>query len=134
MYSTQRASQLMLVDEASLRALRSRDITTPEDYEQSKMAWTSLAARSLMHAMGTTWAIAEGGAAGPTFNHGVTSGFTVVTVCARPEQEGDEPREWQRLWRTGRADRVANMHAFAESAAVFFAETLEANAQVDVVR
>ena len=128
-YSTQRASQLMLLDETDARALRSRTITTPEDYEQSKIAWTSLAARSLMRRLGTTWAIAEGGAAGPTFNYGVTQGFSVVTVCARPQREGDEPREWQRLWHTGQVDRVVNMRAFAESAADFFAETLEADAR-----
>lgn len=66
------------------------------------------------------WAISETGAAGPTGNpYGDPAGHTCFAVVSSTVSTA-------RTLRTGSADRVANMWAFAEAALALLVETLEA--------
>ena len=77
-----------------------------------------LAARSVRNRYGTHWAVGEGGAAGPTGNrYGDPAGHVCLAVAG--------PVERTATLRTGSADRVANMYAFAAAALQLFYETLE---------
>ena len=68
---------------------------------------------------GVTWALSETGAAGPQGNpYGDPAGHTCMAV--------DGPVSLVRTLRTGSADRVANMWAFAEAALALLVEALEA--------
>ena len=65
-----------------------------------------LAARSVRTRYGTHWGLGEGGAAGPTGNrYGDPAGHVCLAVAG--------PVERTATLRTGSADRVANMRAFA---------------------
>ena len=77
-----------------------------------------LAARSVRKRYGTHWGLGEGGAAGPTGNrYGDPAGHVCIAVAG--------PVERSTTLRTGSADRVANMYAFAAAALQLFFEVLE---------
>ena len=67
----------------------------------------------------TTWGVGETGAAGPTGNrYGDPAGHTCVAVAG--------PIERARTMRTGEAERLENMLAFADAALKLLVECLEA--------
>ena len=67
----------------------------------------------------TTWGVGETGAAGPTGNrYGDPAGHTCVAVAG--------PLERARTLRTGGAERLENMLAFADAALKLLVECLEA--------
>ena len=77
-----------------------------------------LAARSVRQRYSTHWGLGEGGAAGPTGNrYGDPAGHVCLAVAG--------PIERAATLRTGSADRVGNMYAFASAALQLFYETLE---------
>jgi nicotinamide-nucleotide amidase len=68
---------------------------------------------------GTTWGIGETGAAGPAGNrYGDPAGHTCVAVAG--------PVERALTLRTGKDDRLENMHAFAAAALQLLIESLDA--------
>jgi nicotinamide-nucleotide amidase len=68
-----------------------------------------LNARTMRERLGTTWALAETGAAGPTGNrYGDAAGHTCIAVVG--------PVERARTIETGKSDREANMWAFTRAA------------------
>ena len=74
-------------------------------------------ARLARERFGATWGIGETGAAGPSGNrYGDPAGHVCLAVSGRKEA-------WITL-KTGSADRVANMHAFAAAALRLFEESL----------
>lgn len=76
-------------------------------------------ARSARERFATTWGIGETGAAGPAGNrYGDPAGHTCVAVAG--------PRERALTLRTGKSDRLENMHAFAAAALTLLIESLEA--------
>ena len=78
-----------------------------------------LLARTVRERLGTTWGIAETGAAGPDGNrYGDAPGHTCIAVSG--------PVERAATLETGHGDRVANMRAFALALLDLLAETLEA--------
>ncbi len=80
-----------------------------------------LAARSVRTRYGTHWGVGEGGAAGPTGNrYGDPAGHVCLAVAG--------PVERATTLKTGSADRVANMHAFAAAALKLLYEALEGKA------
>ncbi|KAK3285455.1 hypothetical protein CYMTET_6941 [Cymbomonas tetramitiformis] len=95
----------------------------PEGYFPSRVAWASMAAKSVRDQCGTTWGVAETGAAGPTFHlatgSGRTSGFTLVAVA------GPEGLEEVRLVQTGHAERERNQWQFAAAAAQLLQECVQ---------
>ena len=75
----------------------------------STEAYALLKARTVRAGLGTTWGLAETGAAGPTGNrYGDAAGHTCIAVVG--------PVERARTVETGRTDREANMWAFTRAA------------------
>jgi nicotinamide-nucleotide amidase len=81
--------------------------------------YAAMLAARIRERLGTTWALAEAGAAGPTGNrYGDPAGHTCIAVAG--------PSERTLTLRTGSADRRANMRAFAARALEAFAEQIGA--------
>jgi PncC family amidohydrolase len=79
--------------------------------------WALLLARTLRERCAADWGVGESGAAGPTGNrYGDPAGHACLAVVGRVERT--------RTIRTGSADRVANMYAFAGAALTLLAEAL----------
>jgi PncC family amidohydrolase len=77
-----------------------------------------LLARTARRRLGTTWALAETGATGPTGNrYGDAAGHACIAVVGSVERAI--------TLETGRDDRRANMHAFAAAALALLVESLE---------
>jgi nicotinamide-nucleotide amidase len=84
----------------------------------SSEPWALLAAELVRERLKTTWGLAETGASGPTGNsYGDPAGHTCVAVVG---PHGSIAR----TLRTGSADRVANMRAFAAEALKLMDEQL----------
>lgn len=76
-----------------------------------------LLARTARERFATSWAVAETGAAGPTGNrYSDAPGHTCLAVSG--------PVERSLTLETGKADRLANMHSFANAALDLLAECL----------
>ena len=76
-----------------------------------------LLARTLRARLGTTWGLAETGAAGPAGNrYGDAPGHSCLAVSG--------PAELVRTLETGVADRSANMRSFGAAALALLAETV----------
>jgi nicotinamide-nucleotide amidase len=79
--------------------------------------YAALLAQRMRERLGTTWGLAEAGAAGPAGNrYGDPAGHTCVAVAG--------PTQCAVTLRTGGADRQANMRAFAGRALQLLAEQL----------
>ena len=93
----------------------------PDDAMQgirsSSEPYAELLARTMRDRHGATWGLAETGAAGPSGNrYGDPAGHTCIAVAG--------PAMRVLTVRTGNADRVANMRAFALEALETFAEVI----------
>lgn len=121
-YNTRKAKPLLLNNDelhASLTApLVQDDAESDADrYVRSKLHWTSATAVAFCEQLGTDYAIAEGGAAGPTFRPmGLERGFAAVAIAAR-DDDGNVKLVKQSVVQSTHADRVANMRLFANKAA-----------------
>jgi len=74
-------------------------------------------ARLIRDRFGASWGLGETGAAGPTGNrYGDPAGHVCLAVSG--------PSERSMTLKTGRSDRLANMHAFAASALTLLADSL----------
>ncbi len=81
----------------------------------SSEPYALLLARRVRERLGTVWALAETGAAGPTGNrYGDAAGHTCVAIAG--------PAERSRTIETGSADREQNMRHFAAAALALLAE------------
>ncbi len=79
--------------------------------------YAMLAARRAREKVGSDWALAETGAAGPTGSrYGYPAGHACFAVAGLAEAS--------RTLETGSADRVANMYAFAAAALELLAEVV----------
>ena len=106
-YTRQAWDALRDFDEGLLGGYRS---ATPEN--------ALIRARLARDRFGATWGLGETGAAGPTGNrYGDPAGHACLAVCGR--------RETSITLKTGSADRLANMHAFAAAALRLLEESLE---------
>ena len=129
-YNTRMGQKLLLNDASLHQALTSiPPATNAESYIQSKLQWTALCSVAFCKALGTDYAIAEGGAAGPTFRPAdMTSGFAVISVAGKDGQgnvsvlrqeiirssaQGSSPTSRS----TTHTTREANMRLFADAAA-----------------
>ena len=87
----------------------------------STEAYAQLNARRVRERLGTTWALGETGATGPTGNrYGDAAGHTCIAVAG--------PIERATTLETGSADRQANMEAFAKRALDLLYETITGKA------
>eukprot|EP00551_Chaetoceros_affinis_P008885 CAMPEP_0203669376 /NCGR_PEP_ID=MMETSP0090-20130426/5782_1 /ASSEMBLY_ACC=CAM_ASM_001088 /TAXON_ID=426623 /ORGANISM="Chaetoceros affinis, Strain CCMP159" /LENGTH=509 /DNA_ID=CAMNT_0050534061 /DNA_START=128 /DNA_END=1653 /DNA_ORIENTATION=- len=142
-YNTKKAKSLFLNDEtlhASLANVPSAQ--TKEEYIQSKIDWTAKTSVEFCKALGTDYAISEGGAAGPTFRFDdMENGFAVLSVAGRRQKQqqleeevnnsnsnSDEVRVLkQTVVHSPHADREKNMRFFADAAADLLAEVIHTN-------
>jgi len=104
------------------RKARAELLGVPEselaDIRPSTEAYALLLARAARRRLGTTWALAETGATGPTGNrYGDAAGHACIAVVGSVERAI--------TLETGRDDRRANMHAFAAAALALLIESLE---------
>ncbi len=90
-----------------------------EGMRSSSEPFAELLAKTLRERLGTTWGLAETGAAGPTGNrYGDDAGHTCVAVSG--------PVSRVRTLETGSNERGENMWRFAEEAFALFRECLDA--------
>lgn len=83
----------------------------------STEAYALVLARGTRERLGTTWAIAETGATGPTGNrYGYPAGHACLAVAG--------PRELSLTLETGSADRIANMRRFGSALLELFEQAL----------
>lgn len=93
------------------------NLTQSDAYVQSKVHWTAQTSIAYCKAMNTDYAIAEGGATGPTFRpNDMKSGFSVLAIAGR-DKDGSVSVLQQKIVRSDHANRVLNMHTFANEAA-----------------
>ena len=110
-YTAPAFKALTQINPGTLRDRKIRSATT--DY-------AALMAEDVRAAHGAIWGICESGASGPTGNpYGDPAGHTALAVVG--------PVTNTRVLRTGSADRIENMQAFAEAGLALFLETLEKN-------
>lgn len=131
-YNTKKGKPLLLNDDALHASLTSPSATkkdTKDEYIQSKLEWTAKTSVAFCESLGTDFAIAEGGAAGPTFGpKDLHNGFAVLTVAGR---DGDNTVKVlkQKIVETDSNCRQGNMSYFAKSAADLLLEVMEEGGQ-----
>lgn len=103
------------------------------DYIRSKLYWTAETAKAFCEQLDVDYAIAEGGATGPTFRpNDMKNGFAVVAIAGRDGSEQERQPSTpahvlaQAIIHSTHADRVVNMRQFADAAAKLAADTIEA--------
>jgi PncC family amidohydrolase len=102
----------------SILTLRDTDKKMFEGLQGATDQWALMLARNLRSRSGADWGVGESGAAGPTGNrYGDPAGHAWVAVTG--------PVERAVVLKTGSADRIPNMYAFANAALKLFAESLE---------
>jgi PncC family amidohydrolase len=106
-YTRKARAELLGIPESELAGMR-----------PSTEPYALLLARAARGRLGTTWALAETGATGPTGNrYGDAAGHACIAVVDGAERAI--------TLETGRDDRRANMHAFAAAALALLIESLE---------
>lgn len=117
-YNTRMGQKLLLNDASLHQALTNIPAgTDAESYVKSKLEWTARSSTAFCEALGTDYAIAEGGAAGPTFRPSdMTTGFTVISVAGK-DAHGNVSVLCQEVIHSPHADREANMRLFSDAAA-----------------
>ena len=101
----------------SILTLRDTNQGMFEGLQGATDKWALMLARKLRERSGADWGVGESGAAGPTGNrYGDPAGHAWVAVTG--------PVERAVVLKTGSADRVANMYAFADAALKLLAEAL----------
>jgi PncC family amidohydrolase len=109
----------VLYTRQSILALKDTREALFEGLRGGTEAWALLLARAQRERCAATWGLGESGAAGPAGNkYGDPPGHTCLVVTGKGIERAS-------TLRTGSADRVANMHAFAAAGLRFFAEVLE---------
>jgi PncC family amidohydrolase len=105
-YTRVSRAALLGISEAELAGLR-----------PATEAYASLIARRIRERLTSSWALGETGATGPTGNrYGDAAGYTCIAIAG--------PAERAVTLETGKADREANMRAFAARALEVLAETI----------
>lgn len=99
------------------QVLRGFDESVLEGFRSATEGNALVRARFIRSRMGATWGVGETGAAGPTGNrYGDPAGHACLAACG--------PIERAATLRTGSADRLANMEAFAAAALELFETAL----------
>ena len=130
-------SELVSYSSSSKEIMQQDDLTEDEAadaYIQAKLHWTEKTALAFCSQMDVDFAIAEAGAAGPTFRpKGMDKGFTVIAIAGRQretETGSSSSSKVELLAQTvvhsTHANRQANMRFFADAAATLAAETIGA--------
>ena len=108
----------VIYTQAARRALLGIADESVKGMRSSTETYALLCARTIREKLGTTWAVAETGATGPTGNrYGDAAGHACVAVAG--------PVERVITLETGRPDREANMWAFTRAALDLFVVCLD---------
>lgn len=141
-YSTKRAGKLLCGDaELHDRLLKSTSSSNKivdvqkvpkhlsdetKAYIQSKVNWTREAALAYCKHMNVDFAIAEGGATGPTFNPaGMKAGFAVLAIAGRRNGQDGVEILAQKVVHSTHGDRELNMRLYADAAAELTIEAMK---------
>lgn len=129
-YNTRKAKKLLLNDDALHASLTEtpNDVdplaSTVDLYIKSKLDWTAKTSVAFCNALETDYAIAESGAAGPTFRpKGMETGFAVLAVAGKGPDGIVKVLRQEIVW-SKHADRERNMRLFADSAADIATEVI----------
>lgn len=127
-YNSQKTKPILLNDSQLHEEILKKPLpqTSPaETYRKSKEHWTATTAKAYCRAMNVDYAIAEGGASGPTFRpDDLHTGFAVIAIAGRRERDGSIELLAQETIRSPHAHREKNMRLFADGAATLAADTL----------
>ncbi|KAG7362082.1 NUDIX family hydrolase [Nitzschia inconspicua] len=133
-YNTERAKPFLLNDDNLHQQLLDyykggkssfSSFSDAEAYVESKKYWTAQTAKSFCEQTGVDYAIAEGGASGPTFRpNDLTEGFVVLAIAGRDAETGKVQILAQTVVRSQHANRQENMRLFADSAAQLAVDTI----------
>ncbi len=101
-----------------------------DSYIHSKFDWTAKTSVAFCKALDTDYAIAEGGAAGPTFGpDDMDSGFAVLSVAGKAEDDIVRVLK-QKVVHSTHNNREENMRLFADAASDLLVEVIEENDSV----
>lgn len=128
-YNT-RESRNFLLNDAKLHS-KLLEMPSPKDgetegevYKRSKMHWTAEAAKAFCENNNVDYAIAEGGASGPTFRpKDLDKGFSVIAIAGKGK-DGKAVILAQDIIHSPHANRQQNMRLFADAAATLAANTI----------
>lgn len=96
-----------------------------DGFRSSSPPYAALLGRTVRDRFGSTWSLAESGAAGPTANrYGDPPGYSCLMVSGPAERS--RTVSTVSTVSTGHADRAGNMDAFATAALALLAEAIEA--------
>lgn len=127
-YNTKRSKKLMFNDDTlhkNLLQSYTQGENEADAYIRSKEFWTAQTAIAFCDQMDVDYAIAEGGASGPTFRPcGLDKGFSVIAIAGRNETTGKAQLLAQSTIRSTHAHRERNMRLFANAAAKLAADTI----------
>mmetsp|Transcript_27017 Transcript_27017/g.64525 ORF Transcript_27017/g.64525 Transcript_27017/m.64525 type:complete len:534 (-) Transcript_27017:86-1687(-) len=140
-YNTRHAQKLLLDNKelhSKLLKASSSSSSPAEDYINSKKIWTEECAKAFVDALDVDYAIAEGGASGPTFRPSdLQKGFAVVAIAGRRSSSPNDGTSGggkgplaaaellaQTVIRSDHANRSKNMKLFANEAAKLAIETI----------
>lgn len=94
------------------------------NYIQSKFHWTAETAKAFCEQNNVDYAIAEGGASGPTFRpKDLDNGFSVIAIAGKGK-DGKAEILAQDVIRSPHSNRQENMKIFADAAATLAADTI----------
>mmetsp|Transcript_7795 Transcript_7795/g.16158 ORF Transcript_7795/g.16158 Transcript_7795/m.16158 type:complete len:543 (-) Transcript_7795:65-1693(-) len=120
-YNTKKSKPLLLNQDSLHNQLlqSSQRVENAASYQQSKWEWTAATSVAYCKAMGVDYAIAEGGAAGPTFQYAdeMTTGFAVIAVAGKDPTTQKIQVLGQEMISSPTNHRQDNMELFASAAA-----------------
>ena len=147
-YNTLKGKALLLNDDVLHQSLTSSsspnyyDKNTKNGYVQSKFDWTAKTSVAFCKALDTDYAIAEGGAAGPSFGpDDMDAGFAVLSVAGKVkcnsagDHDGNDKRTSvvkvlkQKVVHSSHNGRKDNMRLFADAASELLREVVEEQQQ-----
>jgi NAD+ diphosphatase len=131
-YNTKKGKPLLLNDNELHDSLVSPPLegknNSEKAYIESKCDWTAKTSVAFCEALNTDFAIAEGGAAGPTFApKDMDRGFAVLSIAGRNEHNEIEVLK-QKVVNSKHNRRTENMRYFADTAAELMLEVLGTDA------
>jgi|AntRauTorckE5430_2_1112549.scaffolds.fasta_scaffold03119_4 NAD+ diphosphatase len=126
-YNTKKGKGLLLNSSELHKSLTNPNLKNDsrEEYIQSKLDWTAKTSVAFCESLGTDFAIAEGGAAGPTFRpKGMDVGFAVLTIAGKDGANDVVKVLKQKVVHSESNDREKNMRMFADASAELLTELL----------
>ena len=128
-YNTKEAKKFLLNDPNLHSKVMKKPVPTDGEtegqvYIRSKLNWTAEAAKAFCEQNNVDYAIAEGGASGPTFRpKDIDKGFSVVAIAGKMPN-GKAEILAQQVFHSAHANREGNMKLFADAAAKLAADTI----------